>query len=113
VARAGDQPQHRVASPSRARPPSERLRAQLKGAGMALFPLLFGHAEWPVEAPERRRPRPFAYDPDEVEPTRVTLTVPVALKTGIEASAAIEGLPPDAWIRRALSRSVDPRLTAR
>jgi hypothetical protein len=60
----------------------------------------------------RRVPRAFAYEPDEVEPTRVTLSVPVSLKTRIEASAALEGIAPDAWIRRALSRSVDPRLTA-
>jgi hypothetical protein len=80
---------------------------------MALFPLPFGHAEWPVDAPERRHhPRPFAYEPDTVEPTRVTLSVPVSLKTRIEASAALEGVSSDAWIRRALSRSVDPRLTA-
>jgi hypothetical protein len=78
---------------------------------MALFPLPFGHAEWPVEAPERH-PRPFAYDDDTIEPTRVTLSVPISLKTRIEASAALEGVPADAWIRRALSRSVDPRLTA-
>jgi hypothetical protein len=79
---------------------------------MALFPLPFGHAEWPVEAPERHNPRPFAYDDDTIEPTRVTLSVPISLKTRIEASAALEGVPADAWIRRALSRSVDPRLTA-
>jgi hypothetical protein len=77
---------------------------------MAIFALPFGHAEWPIDEP-KRHPRPFAYDPDEFEPTRVTLSVPVTLKTRIEASAALEGLAPDAWIRRALSRSVDPRLT--
>lgn len=78
---------------------------------MALFPLPFGHAEWPVEEPVRRV-RAFAYDPDTIEPTRVTLSVPISLKTRIEASAALEGVPADTWIRRALSRSVDPRLTA-
>ena len=78
---------------------------------MASFQLPFGRAEWPVDEP-RRAPRAFAYEPDEVEPTRVTLSVPVSLKTRIEASAALEGIAPDAWIRRALSRSVDPRLTA-
>ena len=78
---------------------------------MASFQLPFGRAEWPVDEP-RRAPRPFAYEPDDVEPTRVTLSVPVTLKTRIEASAALEGIAPDAWIRRALSRSVDPRLTA-
>jgi hypothetical protein len=78
---------------------------------VASFQLPFGHAEWPVDEP-CRHPRPFAYDPDEIEPTRVTLSVPVSLKTRIEASAALEGIAPDAWIRRALSRSVDPRLTA-
>ena len=77
---------------------------------MASFQLPFGRAEWPVDEPQR--PRAFAYEPDEVEPTRVTLSVPVSLKTRIEASAALEGIAPDAWIRRALSRSVDPRLTA-
>jgi hypothetical protein len=80
---------------------------------MALFSLPFGHAEWRAAAPECRSPRPFAYDPDvAVEPTRLTLSVPISLKTRIEASAALEGVPPDQWIRRALSRSVDPRLTA-
>jgi hypothetical protein len=78
---------------------------------VASFQLPFGHAEWPVDEP-RRNPRPFAYDPDEIEPTRVTVSVPVSLRTRIEASAALEGIAPDAWIRRALSRSVDPRLTA-
>jgi hypothetical protein len=79
---------------------------------MASFRLPFGHAEWPVDQDPPRDPRPFAYEPDEVEPTRVTVKVPVSLKTRIEASAALEGIAPDAWIRRALSRSVDPRLTA-
>jgi hypothetical protein len=79
---------------------------------VASFQLPFGHAEWPVEDDRRRAPRPFAYEPDEVEPTRVTLSVPVSLKSSIEASAALEGIAAEAWIRRALSRSVDPRLTA-
>ena len=79
---------------------------------MASFQLLFGHADWPVDDESRSRARPFAYERDEVEPTRLTLSVPVSLKTRIEASAALEGIAPEAWIRRTLSRSVDPRLTA-
>jgi hypothetical protein len=78
---------------------------------MALFPLPFGRVEWAADEPEPRA-RPFAYDPDDGEPTRVSVSVPIALKTRIEASAALEGVPADLWIRRALSRSVDPRLTA-
>jgi hypothetical protein len=38
------------------------------------------------------------------------VTVPAALEQRVEASAALEGVPAEAWIVRALSRSVDPRL---
>jgi hypothetical protein len=78
---------------------------------MTVFPLLFGHAEWPVDDPPRRVP-PVFDRPAEPAPARVTLAVPAPLKARIEESAALEGVPPDAWIRRVLARSVDPRLTA-
>jgi hypothetical protein len=76
---------------------------------MAIYSLLFGHAEWP----EEKRP----YDPiatldlGELEgEERLSITVPNGLKRRVEASARLEGVPADAWIVRALSRSVDPRL---
>ena len=78
---------------------------------MALYPLLFGHAHGPSE-PKRRRPS-LAPERDAPPSEPLTVRVPAALKGRVEASAALEGLPPDVWIVRALSRSVDPRLLAR
>jgi hypothetical protein len=76
---------------------------------MAIYSLLFGHAEWP----EEKRPcDPTAtLDLGELEgEERLSVTVPNGLKRRVEASARLEGVPADAWIVRALSRSVDPRL---
>ncbi|MGH3104005.1 MAG: hypothetical protein ACRDN6_07920 [Gaiellaceae bacterium] len=76
---------------------------------MAFYSLLFGHAEWP----EENKPRAQVYrrEHDEAERTaRLNLSVPVVLKGRVEASARLEGVSSDAWIVRALSRSVDPRL---
>jgi hypothetical protein len=76
---------------------------------MAVYSLLFGHTEWPEEKP------PFdpvaALDLRDLErKARLSVTVPERLKRRVEASAELEGVAPDAWIERALSRSVDPRL---
>jgi hypothetical protein len=76
---------------------------------MAIYSLLFGHAEWP----EEKRPADpvAALDLSEHErESRLSVKVPDGLKRRVEASAQLEGVAPDAWIVRALSRSVDPRL---
>ena len=76
---------------------------------MAIYSLLFGHMEWP----EEKRPcDPIAtLDLSELEPRkRLSVHVPAALKRRVEESAALEGVPADAWVARALSRSVDPRV---
>jgi predicted HicB family RNase H-like nuclease len=50
-------------------------------------------------------------EPPPAERTeRLSLRLPSALKKRVEASAALEGVSPNAWVERALSRSVDPRL---
>jgi hypothetical protein len=76
---------------------------------MAIYSLLFGHAEWPDEKPA---PDPIAtLDLSELEPRkRLSVRVPAGLKRRVEQSAALEGVPADAWIASALSRSVDPRV---
>jgi HicB family len=76
---------------------------------MAMYTLLFGHAEWPAqnEAPARYDAADLP-QPDRIE--RLSLRVPSVLKNRVEASAALEGVSPNAWVERALSRSVDPRL---
>jgi hypothetical protein len=78
---------------------------------MATYSLLFGHAEWPDQTARSRRVRstPEA-DPAPVE--RLTVALPVTLKSRLDATAALEGVPAEAWIVRALARSVDPRLVA-
>ena len=76
---------------------------------MARYALPFGYVDWP-EPDDRPR---FAHtlEDAEVEPvSRVTLRLPAALRRRVEASAALEGVPADAWIVRSLTRSVDPRL---
>jgi hypothetical protein len=76
---------------------------------MARYALPFGYIDWP-EPDGRPRSTP-TLDDAELEPlSRVTLRVPAGLKRRVEASAALEGVPADAWIVRSLSRSVDPRL---
>ena len=79
---------------------------------MALFVLPFGHGEWPSEPPAGSDVPALRAAHGELPLDRLTLTVPSTLKDRIEASAALEGLSPDAWIRRSLARSVDPRLAA-
>ncbi len=77
---------------------------------MAIYPLLFGYVEGPDDKPARLPlPRPS----ESSDTTRLTLRVPESLKRRVEDSAALEGLAPDTWITRALSRSVDPRLETR
>jgi hypothetical protein len=76
---------------------------------MAMYTLLFGHAEWPEEAAPT--PRHAVVEPPPAERTeRLSLRLPSPLKKRVEASAALEGVSPNAWVERALSRSVDPRL---
>jgi hypothetical protein len=76
---------------------------------MAIYSLLFGHVEWPDE---RQPIDPIAtLDLGELEPRkRLSVRVPAALKRRVEQSAALEGVPADAWVVSALSRSVDPRV---
>jgi hypothetical protein len=75
---------------------------------MAIYSLLFGHAEWPEEKrPCSPLPPEFGERPRS---RRLSVTVPDTLKRCVEESAALEGVPADTWIVRALSRSVDPRL---
>jgi hypothetical protein len=75
---------------------------------MAFYTLLFGHAEWPEEKPHST-PLPPEFG-DRPRSRRLSVTVPDTLKRSVEESAALEGVPADTWIVRALSRSVDPRL---
>lgn len=74
---------------------------------MAMYTLLFGHAEWPTEEPRRRN---VSLVDEREAPERLSVKVPPALKRRVEASAELDGVSPNAWIVRALSRSVDPRL---
>jgi hypothetical protein len=79
---------------------------------MAIYSLLFGHAEWPEEKPHRgtveRELEVLRLDSDPIR--RMSISVPDTLKRRVEASASLEGVPADAWIERALTRSVDPRV---
>jgi hypothetical protein len=79
---------------------------------MAVYSLLFGHAEWPTETPRRDT---VARELDAAarehgRPRRLSVSVPATLRERVEASAALEGVPEETWVVRALSRSVDPRL---
>jgi hypothetical protein len=78
---------------------------------MAIYSLLFGHAEWPEEKPHRgtveRELEVLHLDSDPLR--RMSISVPDTLKRRVEASALLEGVPADAWIERALTRCVDPR----
>lgn len=75
---------------------------------MAVYSLLFGHAEWPEEKPRRHAPIAAVDLPERHR--KLSVTVPATLKHRVEASAELEGVPAETWIVRALSRSVDPRL---
>jgi predicted HicB family RNase H-like nuclease len=75
---------------------------------MAVYSLLFGHAEWPDE-PTRREPH-AALAAEHERVARLTLRVPSSLKSRLEESAELAGLSREAFVERALARSVDPRL---
>lgn len=76
---------------------------------MAVYSLLFGHVEWPEEPTKNLVPR--ATLPAEFErDARLTLRVPAALKHRLEESADLAGVSREAFVERALARSVDPRL---
>jgi hypothetical protein len=77
---------------------------------MATYSLLFGHAEWPDPTDASCRPTQADYEPLPVE--RLTVALPVGLKSRLDETAALQGVPAEAWIVRALARSVDPRLVA-
>jgi Ribbon-helix-helix protein, copG family len=75
---------------------------------MAVYSMLFGHMEWPEE---EVRPDPraaVAAEHDRV--ARLTLHVPKSLKRRLEESAELAGVSREAFVERALARSVDPRL---
>jgi hypothetical protein len=79
---------------------------------MAIYSVLFGHVEWPQEKPHRgtvaRELETLRCESDRIR--RMRISVPDTLKQRVEASAVLEGMPADAWIERALSRCVDPRV---
>jgi hypothetical protein len=79
---------------------------------MTVYRLPFGgHFEWD-DPPEPRPARAAAaYDRERERTTRVSVRLPEPLRRRVEASAELEGIAPSTWIVRALSRSVDPRLT--
>jgi hypothetical protein len=75
---------------------------------MAVYSLLFGHAEWPEE-PTRPDPRaPVVAEHERI--ARLTLRVPSSLKSRLEESAELAGVDRETFVQRALARSVDPRL---
>jgi hypothetical protein len=78
---------------------------------MTIYRLPFGHVAWPEPAAPRGAGAPAAGDSHRERTTRVSVRLPETLKRRVEASAELEGVAPSAWIVRALSRSVDPRLT--
>jgi predicted HicB family RNase H-like nuclease len=75
---------------------------------MAVYSLLFGHVEWPDE-PTHSEPR-AALAAEHERVARLTLRVPSSLKSRLEESAELAGVSPQAFVERALRRSVDPRL---
>ena len=77
---------------------------------MATYSLLLGHAEWPSPTDSSSRTAQAELEPLPVE--RLTVALPVGLKSRLDQTAALEGVPSEAWIVRALARSVDPRLLA-
>ena len=77
---------------------------------MAVYSLLFGHVEWPDEPSRPEHHHPFSAEHERV--TRLTLRVPSSLRSRLEESADLAGLSREAFVERALARSVDPRLEA-
>jgi hypothetical protein len=78
---------------------------------MTVYRLPFGHVAWPEPRARGGSIASGPGDPERERTTRVSVRLPETLKRRVEASAELEGLAPGAWIVRALSRSVDPRLT--
>ena len=78
---------------------------------MAVYRLPLGYVEWPdPEQHERHTSEPLADLERDTSAARLLVPLPAALRRKIEASAALEGVPSDVWVSRALARSVDPRL---
>jgi hypothetical protein len=77
---------------------------------MAFHRLPLGYADWPDPEPRPREPHEPVSDLEPDPGARLLVRLPAALKRKIEASAALDGVPADVWISRALARSVDPRL---
>ncbi len=77
---------------------------------MAGYSLLSGHAEWPDEPDRQTLHAALAAEHERV--ARLTLHVPSSLKQRLEESARLAGLSREAFVERALARSVDPRLGA-
>lgn len=77
---------------------------------MAVYSLLFGHAEWPDDPTPARVPP--AVTPKRERTARLTVHVPSTLKRRLDESAELAGLPPETFLERALARSVDPRIGA-
>jgi hypothetical protein len=75
---------------------------------MAVYSLLFGHAEWPDEPSRPEYHHPFTAEHERA--ARLTLRVPSSLKSRLEESAELAGVSREAFLERALARSVDPRL---
>ncbi len=75
---------------------------------MSVCPSPLDHYYWREYA---ARPAVRAAMPLE-QRARVTLRLPRSLKGGVEASAALAGVSVEAWVARALARSVDPRVRA-
>jgi hypothetical protein len=75
---------------------------------MDLHPLPLGHV-WLCEPPKARPGRRDLVDDERT--ARVSVRISKTLKARVEASARLEGVPASTWIARALSRSVDPRVT--
>ena len=77
---------------------------------MATYSLLFGHADWPDRSNSSSRTARAELEPLPLE--RLTVALPADLKSRLDQTAALQGVPSEAWIVRALARSVDPRLVA-
>ena len=103
--------------------PALRLRLQdmLSEAAVSLNgQLVSGHVE--VRLAGREPELVYVAEPDAPEEppapgddlsARITLRLPEALKTSLEAAAAREGVSANAWIVRALARALEPRTARR
>ena len=76
---------------------------------MTVYRLPFGLAAWPAAACPAAAPA-VEDEPGRSAGTSLSVRLPVALRRRLEASAALEGVPFDVWLSRAVARSVDPRL---